>query len=129
MKKISPATTRSTSSPASTALCGALAMLYRSMNTFSISCTESPQPRERKRRAQPGPNQSRPMRATNSVAPNVVVSFSGSQNISLWDYDSGSRDDHLGSITILEEEKGYELFKLASSPVEGSAYYVHYRVY
>jgi len=50
-------------------------------------------------------------------------------NISLWDYDSFSDDDLLGSVTILESEAGTgDVAKLASSVVEGSAYYVVYRV-
>ncbi len=77
----------------------------------------------------PGPGQSRLMRAAQTDTPNVTLSFSFSQNISLWDYDSVSRDDHLGSITMFENEIGQELLKQASSAVEGSIYYIHYRVY
>lgn len=84
---------------------------------------------DRDRAIWPGPGRSAPMRATQSVAPGVTLSFSGSQNVSLWDHDTASRDDHLGSVTMFEHEKGQELFKLAASEVEGSAYYVHYRVY
>jgi hypothetical protein len=77
----------------------------------------------------PGPGQTMPLRAGQTVAPGVTLAFAGSQNISLWDYDGVSRDDLLGSFTIFDHEIGQELFKLAASTVEGSIYYVHYRVY
>lgn len=77
----------------------------------------------------PGAGQSVPMRAGQSVAPNVEVAFNGTQNISLWDYDSVSRDDLLGSVTASRDEAGKELLKPARSQVEGSVYYVQYAVY
>jgi Ca2+-dependent lipid-binding protein len=64
-----------------------------------------------------------------SQNPNLTLEFANNLNVSLWDYDTFSNDDLLGSITILESERGMgDLAKLASSPVESSAYYVVYRV-
>lgn len=69
------------------------------------------------------------MRPDQSVNPDVSVDFETTQNLSLWDYDSVSRDDHLGSITIEAGEQGQgEIGRLASSQVEGSLYYIIYRV-
>jgi hypothetical protein len=77
----------------------------------------------------PAPGSSTPMRAGQSEAPNITLSFEGTQNISLWDYDSVSRDDLLGSITASADEIGQEMMKPAVSQVEGSVYYVQYAVY
>ena len=64
-----------------------------------------------------------------SVALDVQCEFDFSQNISLWDYDV-SDDDLLGSVTAFASEAGQGIqVKLASSNVEGSAYYVIYEVY
>lgn len=61
--------------------------------------------------------------------PNIVVPFVYGVNISLWDYDSISSDDLLASIQIYETERSLGvLTKLGRSMVEGSAYYVRYRV-
>jgi hypothetical protein len=77
----------------------------------------------------PGPGGDVQMQAGQSVAPQLPVQVSGSQNISLWDYDSTSDDDLLGSVTMLESEQGQgEIAKLAKSMVESSFYYVVYRV-
>jgi len=69
------------------------------------------------------------MQAGQSVSPGVSVPVDNSQSISLWEYDSVSDDDLLGSITILESESGVgEISKLAKSEVESSFYYVTYSV-
>ncbi|MFL9901313.1 hypothetical protein PQR75_29895 [Paraburkholderia fungorum] len=77
----------------------------------------------------PTDRETMPVGTGQSTAPNLALSFDGSLNVSLWDYDSGSRDDLLGSITVEESELGNELLKKAASDVEGSIYYVHCRVY
>jgi hypothetical protein len=77
----------------------------------------------------PGAGRDVKMQADQSVAPRITVPFSGSQNISLWDYDSVSDDDLLGSVTMFESEQGQgEIAKLAKSTVESSYYYVVYKV-
>ncbi|WP_432139829.1 MULTISPECIES: hypothetical protein [unclassified Streptomyces] len=59
----------------------------------------------------------------------VAVPVNRVQNLSLWDYDSVSRDDLLGSIRIDEGERGAgPIAKLARNDTEGSAYYVTYQV-
>jgi hypothetical protein len=69
------------------------------------------------------------MRPDQSVAPGVTIEFETTQNLSLWDFDSVSRDDHLGSIMIDAAEQGQgEVGRLASSKVEGSLYYIIYSV-
>jgi hypothetical protein len=69
------------------------------------------------------------VQAGQSFTPNLSIDFENSQNLSRWDYDSGSDDDLLGSVTMLASEQGSgEVAKLARSMVEGSAYYVIYRV-
>ena len=69
------------------------------------------------------------MQAGQSKAPGIVIPVSFSENISLWDFDSVSDNDLLGSITIFESEQGAgEIAKLAKSEVESSYYYVTYRV-
>jgi hypothetical protein len=53
-----------------------------------------------------------------------------SQNVSLWDDDSPSGNDHMGSVTIFAGEAGEgQKAKLAKNPEEGSAYYVLYEVF
>lgn len=77
----------------------------------------------------PPPDTEIEMRPDQSVAPGVSIDFAFSQNLSLWDYDTVSRDDHLGSIMIEASEQGAgEIARLASSSIEGSVYYVVYRV-
>lgn len=77
----------------------------------------------------PGEKRTRPSRADQSHNPGIQRQFSGNLNISLWDYDSASRDDLLGSVTVLASEKGKgQIAKLAKNAAEGSAYYVVYRV-
>lgn len=69
------------------------------------------------------------LQAAQSVRCNVAVDVDFSQNLSLWDQDSVSADDLLGSITMFESEQGQGLItKLALSQVEASAYYVTYHV-
>lgn len=69
------------------------------------------------------------IQAGQSVAPDVSVDFEFSQNISLFDFDTVSADDLLGSITMFESDQGAgPLTKLAVSKVEGSAYYITYTV-
>jgi hypothetical protein len=58
------------------------------------------------------------------------LTFTYALNISLWDYDSASDNDLLGSVAIFEEEAGTgQIAKLAKSDIEGSAYYVVYEVF
>jgi hypothetical protein len=78
----------------------------------------------------PAPGEDVDMRPDQSVAPNVVVDFdTATQNLSLFDHDAVSADDHLGSITIEAAEQGQgEIARRASSEVEGSVYFVTYRV-
>jgi hypothetical protein len=77
----------------------------------------------------PGPGQSVDMLPDQSASLGVGVEFGFSQNVSLFDHDSISGDDHLGSVMMLAGEQGQgEIAKLASSSVEGSAYYIIYRV-
>lgn len=77
----------------------------------------------------PGNGEDVDMRPDQSVAPGVTIDFENTQNLSLWDYDDVSRDDHLGSILIDSAEQGQgEIGKLASSRVEGSLYYIIYSV-
>jgi hypothetical protein len=77
----------------------------------------------------PGGGQTISMSAGQSKSPQVTVDVDFSQNLSCWDRDSVSRDDHLGSIKIREDEQGLgEQIKLAKSDVESSYYYITYRV-
>jgi len=77
----------------------------------------------------PGNGTTQDTQAGQSHDAGLTLEFSDNMNISLWDYDSFSDDDLLGSVTILESEAGTgDVAKLASSVVEGSAYYVVYRV-
>ncbi len=69
------------------------------------------------------------IQAGQSETPDFTVDFDHSQNLSLWDYDSVSDDDLLGSVTMFASEQGQgEIAKLARSPIENSYYYVVYRV-
>ncbi|GLW46321.1 hypothetical protein Stsp02_19830 [Streptomyces sp. NBRC 14336] len=64
---------------------------------------------------------------TQPLGVSVPVDFV--QNVSLWDHDDVSSDDLLGSIRIEESERGEgPIARLATSSVEGSLYYVTYRV-
>ncbi len=77
----------------------------------------------------PGNGETQDVSAGQSVQPNITIDFEYAQNLSLWDYDTVSSDDLLGSVTMLAEEAGQgEIAKLATSDVEGSAYYVTYEV-
>lgn len=77
----------------------------------------------------PAAGQDMEFRPDQSAVANVSIEFDHTQNVSLWDYDSVSRDDHLGSITIEEAEQGEgEIGRLAHSRVEGSLYYITYEV-
>ena len=77
----------------------------------------------------PGPGQHVDIQSTQSSPVGRVVDFDYSQNISLWDYDSSSDDDLLGSVTAFASEQGKgEMIKIAKSLVEGSFYYVVYKV-
>jgi hypothetical protein len=77
----------------------------------------------------PGGSSTQPILGGQSVQPNVTVGFENRLNVSLFDFDSGSADDLLGSIQIREDERdGGELTKFAFSTVESSAYYVTYTV-
>jgi hypothetical protein len=77
----------------------------------------------------PSPGEDVDMLPDQSVAPNVTLDFETTQNLSLFDHDTISADDHLGSIMMDASEQGQgEIARLASSSVEGSVYYVIYRV-
>jgi hypothetical protein len=77
----------------------------------------------------PGVGELVEMRPDQSIAPDVTVAFDTTQNLSLWDYDTVSRDDLLGSIMMAADEQGQGVIgRLASSSVEGSLYYIIYRV-
>jgi hypothetical protein len=77
----------------------------------------------------PAPGRDVSMLPDQSVAPSVSLDFDHSQNLSLFDHDIVSADDHLGSIMMSADEQGKgEVARLASSSVEGSVYYVIYRV-
>jgi hypothetical protein len=70
-----------------------------------------------------------PMRAGQSVSPQLEVEIDFSQNVSLWDHDVVSANDLLGSITITAEETGQgQIAKKASSQIENSVYFVIYSV-
>lgn len=76
----------------------------------------------------PAPGETVSVGAGQSFAPELTFEFPHSQNISLFDDDLSS-NDLLGSITMFASEAGMgEIAKLASSAVEGSAYYVIYEV-
>jgi hypothetical protein len=77
----------------------------------------------------PGGETTQSMQADQSAAPGISVPVNFSQNVSLWDHDSVSDDDLLGSVHILEEEQGRgNIARLAKSDIESSYYYVTYRV-
>lgn len=79
--------------------------------------------------AWPGGGSDVPMLPEQSVSPGIGVDFGATQNISLWDYDSVSDDDHLGSIMMEAADQGMgPIAKKASSTVEGSLYFVTYQV-
>jgi hypothetical protein len=83
----------------------------------------------RDRAAWPGGGSDVPMLPEQSVAPGISVAFDTTQNISLWDYDTVSDDDHLGSIMMEAADQGMgPIAKKASSSVEGSLYFVTYQV-
>ncbi|MEV5150587.1 hypothetical protein AB0K81_01360 [Streptomyces werraensis] len=71
--------------------------------------------------------------AGNRLAVGITLPVEGSQDLFLWDQDTGgpfgSADDLLGSVTISEDERGMgPLSKLAHSEEEHSYYYVNYHV-
>ena len=76
----------------------------------------------------PLPGNTKEVNAEQSFEPGLVLPFEYSQNLSLWDSDV-SGDDLLGSVTMTADEQGIgEIAKIARSDIEGSAYYVIYRV-
>lgn len=69
------------------------------------------------------------IQAGQSISPDLSIEFEHSQNLSLWDYDSSSDDDLLGSVTMFANEAGAgEIVKLAKSDIENAYYYVAYQV-
>lgn len=77
----------------------------------------------------PGGEETRPMQASQSDQPQIDIEFENRVNLSLWDEDSASDDDLLGSITIEEAERDQgEITRFAFSTVESSAYYITYTV-
>ncbi|WP_434030260.1 hypothetical protein [[Pseudomonas] boreopolis] len=77
----------------------------------------------------PAPGADVEMQAGQSNDVNLELPFEHSLNLSLWDYDSGSGDDLLGSVTLYAGEQGAgEKVRKAWSSVEGSCYFVTYRV-
>jgi hypothetical protein len=78
----------------------------------------------------PGNRQDVDMRAGQSVNVNIRIPFSFSLNISLWDFDTISRNDLLGSFTIFEQSdtRAGTLARKAANPLENSAYYVLFEV-
>jgi hypothetical protein len=84
---------------------------------------------DRNRALWPAPGVDVDMLPDQSVEPNLTLDFTHTQNLSLFDHDTVSADDHLGSIMISASEQGSgEIARLASSSVEGSVYYIIYRV-
>ncbi|RWP61172.1 MAG: hypothetical protein E5Y63_19360 [Mesorhizobium sp.] len=76
----------------------------------------------------PSPGNTKEVNAKQSFEPGLVLPFEYSQNLSLWDSDI-SGEDLLGSVTMTADEQGTgEIAKIARSDIEGSAYYVIYRV-
>jgi hypothetical protein len=77
----------------------------------------------------PSPGETQPVQSTQSFDLDQAFEFENSLNISLWDHDWPSGNDLLGSITIYSGEAGEgDKAKLAKNDIEGSAYYVSYRV-
>ncbi|TIT17851.1 MAG: hypothetical protein E5W70_31140 [Mesorhizobium sp.] len=78
----------------------------------------------------PSPGNTREVNADQSFEPGLVLPFEYSQNLSLWDEDGPlNGNDPLGSVTMTADEQGTgEIAKIARSDIEGSAYYVIYRV-
>ncbi|MBP1845889.1 hypothetical protein J2046_004163 [Rhizobium petrolearium] len=77
----------------------------------------------------PGAGQYTDLQAGMSAEILLDFSVDYSQNVSLWDYDNPSGNDHMGSVTLYASEAGQgEKAKLAKNEVEGSAYYVLYEV-
>lgn len=78
----------------------------------------------------PSPGNTVGINADMSFEPGLVLPFEYTQNLSLWDEDGvGNGNDPLGSITMMMEEQGMgPIAKVARSEIEGSAYYVIYRV-
>jgi hypothetical protein len=78
----------------------------------------------------PSPGNTVEINADMSFEPGLVLPFEYTQNVSLWDEDGfGNGNDPLGSVTMNMEEQGMgPIAKIARSAIEGSAYYVIYRV-
>lgn len=77
----------------------------------------------------PRPGAAKEMQAGQSNDINLQLPFDHSLNLSLWDYDSASDDDLLGSVTLYANEQGTgDMVKKACSSVEGSCYFITYRV-
>ncbi|MER9050090.1 hypothetical protein NKH89_22985 [Mesorhizobium sp. M0923] len=78
----------------------------------------------------PSPGATREVNADQSFEPGLVLPFEYSQNLSLWDEDGPlNGNDPLGSVTMDKEEQGMgPIAKIARSAIEGSAYYVIYRI-
>lgn len=67
--------------------------------------------------------------AGNRIPVGITIAVEGAQDLFLWDRDTGSPDDLLGSVTISEDEQGQgPVSKLAHSDEEHSYYYVNYHV-
>lgn len=78
----------------------------------------------------PGAGQYTDLQASMSAEILLDFTIDYSQNVSLWDYDNPSGNDHMGSVTLYASEAGQgEKAKLAKNDVEGSAYYVFYEVF
>lgn len=70
-----------------------------------------------------------PVNTNQLVTLGVAIAFEDKLNLSLWDHDSSSDDDLLGSIVIDSVDVGKEMTKKAWSEIESSVYLVSYLVY
>ena len=62
------------------------------------------------------------------VRPNLKHNFSNVIDVNFWEYDSGSKDDFLGRLTVNESEAGGVKTKIVYNPDEGNIYVVEYEV-
>lgn len=62
------------------------------------------------------------------VRPNLTLNFSNVIDVNFWEYDSGSKDDFLGRLTVNESEAGGVKTKIVYNPDEGNIYVVEYEV-
>ena len=62
------------------------------------------------------------------VRPNLKLNFSNVIDVNFWEYDSGSKDDFLGRLTVNESEAGGVKTKIVYNPDEGNIYVVEYEV-